>query len=143
VTDDRALLDAARAARSGSYSPYSHFAVGAALLDAQGRVWTGANVENASYGLSMCAERSALFYAVAQGATEFVAAAVAGPDGVLTLPCGACRQVLWEFGPGMRVIFPRDGALDATPLAALLPEAFGPAQLRDADMSAPARGPAR
>lgn len=130
---DPELLAAAVEARGGSYSPYSHFPVGAALLDADGRVWTGANVENASYGLSMCAERTALFNAVANGGvTAFTAVAVTGPDGVTTLPCGACRQVLWEFGERMDVIYALDGQLKRTPLAALLPEAFGPERLREA-----------
>jgi cytidine deaminase len=132
VSDPQTLLDAAVAARAGSYSPYSKFAVGAALLGADGRVWTGANVENASYGLSMCAERTAIFNAVAHGATAFDAVAVTGPDGITTLPCGACRQVLWEFGPQMRVIYADGGELKVTPLADLLPAAFGPSDLQAA-----------
>lgn len=126
---DRALLDAAIAARGGSYSPYSRFAVGAALRDRDGRIWTGANVENASYGLGMCAERTAIFNAVASGARGFDAVAVAGPDGTVTLPCGACRQVLWEFGPEMQVVYAEDGAPQRIALAALLPHAFGPDDL--------------
>ena len=129
VTDTARLFDAALAARSGSYSPYSRFTVGAALLGADGRIWTGANVENASYGLSMCAERTAIFNAVANGARRFDAVAVAGPDGTTTLPCGACRQVLWEFAQELRVIYAEDGAVRETTIANLLPEAFGPAQL--------------
>jgi cytidine deaminase len=132
VTDDKTLLAAASAARAGSYSPYSRFPVGAALLDHDGRVWTGANVENASYGLSMCAERNAVFAAVAAGARAFEAIAVAGPDGMKTMPCGACRQVLWEFGPAMRVVFLEGGEPASVPLAELLPGAFGPAQLAEA-----------
>jgi cytidine deaminase len=137
VTDPDRLLAAAVAARAGSYSPYSHFPVGAALLGTDGRVWTGANVENASYGLSMCAERTAIFNAVANGAHAFAAVAVAGPDGMTTLPCGACRQVLWEFAPGLTVVYADDGALTQTPLAALLPKAFGPSEIAEA---AAARG---
>lgn len=133
MTDPTALLAAAVSARDGAYAPYSKFAVGAALLDQDGTVWTGANVENASYGLSMCAERNAVFAAVATGGMRrFVAVAVAGPDGTTTLPCGACRQVLWEFAPELQVIYAAAGGAASTPLADLLPHAFGPAQLIEA-----------
>ena len=132
MTDPKSLLAAAIAARRGAYAPYSGFSVGAALLGRDGRVWTGANVENASYGLSMCAERVALFHAVAAGARNFDAIAVAGPDGVTTLPCGACRQALWEFGATLRIIYVERTAMKATSIQALLPEAFGPAQLHEA-----------
>ncbi|GAC1582391.1 MAG: cytidine deaminase [Candidatus Elarobacter sp.] len=120
------------AARACAYAPYSAFAVGAALIDGDGAVWTGANVENASYGLSMCAERTAIFNAVANGVRRFEALAVAGPDGVTTLPCGACRQVLWEFAPELTVIYAEGDAVRERPLATLLPDAFGPAQLAEA-----------
>lgn len=126
---DRALLDAAIAACDFAYSPYSTFPVGAALRDGNGRVWTGANVENASYGLSMCAERTAIFNAVANGARGFDAVAVFGSKAEALLPCGACRQVLWEFNPAMQVVYEEDGALKRTALAALLPRAFGPNDL--------------
>jgi cytidine deaminase len=132
VTDDQTLLDAAVAARAGAYAPYSKFPVGAALLGRDGRVWTGANVENASYGLSMCAERNAIFAAVAARARGFESVAVAGPDGMTTMPCGACRQVLWEFAPELRVVFAAAGVLTSVPLAELLPAAFGPAHLEEA-----------
>jgi cytidine deaminase len=132
VTDDKTLLAAAVAARGGAYAPYSNFPVGAALLGRDGRIWTGANIENASYGLSMCAERNAVFAAVAAGARAFDAVAVTGPDGMTTMPCGACRQVLWEFAPELRVVFAADGAVTSVPLAELLPAAFGPAQLEEA-----------
>lgn len=133
MTDPARLLAAAVAARGGAYAPYSKFTVGAALSDRDGNVWTGANVENAAYGLSMCAERTAVFHAVStSGARAFDAVAVAGPDGTTTLPCGACRQVLWEFGPEMVVIYADGGAVMQTPLAQLLPRAFGPAQLTEA-----------
>ncbi len=130
MTDPARLLAAAVTARNGAYAPYSKFAVGAALLDGDGTVWPGANVENASYGLSMCAERTAVFNAVANGGVRrFDAVAVAGPDGVTTLPCGACRQVLFEFAPELRVVYDDGGVLKQTPIAALLPEAFGPVHL--------------
>jgi cytidine deaminase len=120
------LLEAARLARSHAYAPYSKFEVGAALQSADGRVITACNVENASYGLSLCAERSAIASAVASGMRDFSAIAVAGPDGVLTSPCGACRQVLAEFNPNMAVVYTTsDGAQEST-VAELLPHSFGP-----------------
>ena len=140
MIDPSALLAHAVAARAGAYAPYSDFSVGAALLDADGPIWSGANVENASYGLSMCAERTAIFHAVASGARAFEAVAVAGPDGVRTLPCGACRQVLWEFAPGLRVVYDEGGRVNEVPLAALLPDAFGAEQLAEARVPAGPRG---
>jgi cytidine deaminase len=134
VTDPKSLLAAAIAARTAAYAPYSKFTVGAALLGGDGRVWTGANVENASYGLSMCAERTALFSAVASGARTFEALAVAGPDGTTTIPCGACRQVLWEFAPQVRIIYAQAGTVKTLSLEQLLPEPFGPAQLHEAQV---------
>jgi cytidine deaminase len=92
---EQALVQAARAARAHAYAPYSGYAVGAAVLTDDGRVFAGCNVENASYGLSLCAERVAVFSAIAAGARRLVAAAVCTPDG--GTPCGACRQVLLEF----------------------------------------------
>jgi cytidine deaminase len=139
VTEPNALLARAVEARRGAYAPYSGFTVGAALVDTDGTVWTGANVENASYGLSMCAERTAVFHAVTSGAREFSAIAVAGPDGVRTLPCGACRQVLAEFAPAIRVIFDDGGTAGEIPLTELLPEPFGPAQLAEAKTVAAGR----
>ncbi len=92
------VLAAREAAREHAYAPYSGFTVGAAVETADGRRFTGANVENASYGLTICAERTAVFAAVLAGAKRIAAVAVTGPDGVTTPPCGACRQVLAEFG---------------------------------------------
>ncbi|MFN2459905.1 MAG: cytidine deaminase [Candidatus Velthaea sp.] len=129
--DPSSILAAAVAARRGAYAPYSHFSVGAALMARDGRIFLGANVENASFGLSMCAERIALFSAVSQGARTFDAIAVAGPDGVTTLPCGACRQVLYEFAQQLRVIYPDQGQVKVTTLMQLLPEAFSAAALND------------
>ena len=91
----RAAIEAARRA----YAPYSKFKVGAALLAEDGRVFTGCNVENASYGLTNCAERTAVFKAVSEGATQFAALAIAGGVGEVAMPCGACRQVLAEVCP--------------------------------------------
>lgn len=128
----RDLLVRAREARAHAYAPYSRFPVGAALLAADGRVFTGCNVENASFGLTNCAERVAIGKAVSEGAHHFVAIAVTGPeDHAPCTPCGACRQVLSEFGPAMPVIIPSPGpeGYEETSTDALLPGAFGPAQL--------------
>jgi cytidine deaminase len=120
----------ARAARERAYAPYSRFHVGAALLADDGRVIPGANVENASYGLSMCAERTAAFRAASEGVRRLVAVAVAASNEEPTWPCGACRQVLWEFGPDMVVVSEgAGGRREERRLADLLPDAFGPADL--------------
>jgi cytidine deaminase len=91
------LIAAALDARKHAHAPFSHFAVGAALEDESGRVFTGCNIENATYGLTLCAERVAVFKAVSEGARKFRRIAVAADTDVLTPPCGACRQILWEF----------------------------------------------
>lgn len=132
MTDPKSLLAAAIAVRRAAYAPYSGFTVGAALLARDGRVFLGVNVENASYGLSMCAERGALSAAVANGARAFDAIAVAGPDGGATMPCGACRQALFEFAPNLRVIVAGTAGPQTSALGALLPDAFGPQRLREA-----------
>jgi cytidine deaminase len=104
--------------------------VGAALLTDDGRVVPGSNIENASYGLSMCAERTAVFRAASEGVRGLVAAAVVASNDEPTWPCGACRQVLWEFGPDMVVISEGSGGRrEERRLADLLPDAFGPADL--------------
>ena len=130
---DAELVARARAARRRAYAPYSGFQVGAALLTEDGAVVCAGNVENASYGLAICAERSAVVAAVAAGCRSFLAIAVAGngPDPVT--PCGACRQVLREFprALGLRVLCAGeagDRLLDTT-LDALLPDSFGPESL--------------
>ena len=92
-----ALLQAALAARANAFAPYSKFQVGAAVEDADGRIHTGCNIENATYGLTVCAERVAIFKAISEGARKFQRIAVAADTDVLTPPCGACRQILWEF----------------------------------------------
>jgi cytidine deaminase len=93
----RPLLAAAIAARAHAFAPYSKFQVGAAIEDAEGRIHTGCNVENATYGLTLCAERVAVFKAISEGVRKFRRVAVAADTDVLTPPCGACRQILWEF----------------------------------------------
>lgn len=121
----RELLRAAERARRASYAPYSRFAVGAALLSSSGRVYLGCNVENASFGLSICAERSAIFQAISAGEREFTAIAVTAGTGQGAPPCGACRQVLAEFGLDLWVHY-RDmrGRLVRRRLRALLADAF-------------------
>ncbi len=125
---DATLLALAVAARQRSYSPYSGYAVGAALLAADGRVFQGCNVENASFGLTNCAERTALFKAVSEGAREFTAIAIAAEKSA-PWPCGACRQALNEFAPDIRVLVTWDGHVDEAPLSQLLPHGFGPREL--------------
>jgi cytidine deaminase len=120
------LVRAAHDARTRAYAPYSEFTVGAAVL-AGGRVYSGCNVENASYGLSICAERVAATTAVAAGERRIDAVAVVGSADRPTPPCGACRQFLSEFGPAMPVVAETpDGDRDAWRLDELLPHAFGP-----------------
>lgn len=122
------LIAKAMKAREQAYAPYSHFTVGAALLARSGRVYTGCNVENASYGLSVCAERVAVFKAVSEGERDFEALAVVTEKGVT--PCGACRQVLMEFGDDIQVIVADvTGRYQVLSLQELLPEAFTPEHL--------------
>jgi cytidine deaminase len=126
----RKLEKAARTAAKASYSPYSKFRVGAAVLTGSGKIFTGTNVENASYGLCNCAERTAIFSAVAAGERVVKAVAVYTPTPAPTAPCGACRQVINEFGPDALVISVCNSAkrTEAT-LDTLLPAAFGPRDL--------------
>jgi cytidine deaminase len=91
------LEEAALAARANAHAPFSKFKVGAAVEDETGRIFTGCNIENATYGLTICAERVAVFKAISEGARKFKRIAVAADTDVLTPPCGACRQILWEF----------------------------------------------
>jgi cytidine deaminase len=132
------LLAEAIAAQVRAYAPYSGFRVGAALLAADGRVFVGANVENAAYSPSICAERVALPAAVVAGATEFAALAVVGDGPGPCTPCGVCRQVLFEFAPDLEILAAgTDGAAARYVLSRdLLPHGFGPGRLR-------AGGPAR
>lgn len=125
------LKERARAAAQHAYAPYSGFRVGAALLAANGEIHAAANVENASFGLSICAERNAVFQAVARGVRRIEALVVYTPTRVATAPCGACRQVLHEFAPDALVVCCGDDAAAERrySLAELLPDAFGPDQL--------------
>jgi cytidine deaminase len=130
TSDEVRLYESARAARGRAYAKYSDFPVGAALLLADGTVVQGANIENASFGLTVCAERTALFTAVFDGAREFRAIAVAGHDGLATLlPCGGCRQVLAEFAPSIPVIHLYDGEVAVETLDVLMPDAASSALL--------------
>jgi cytidine deaminase len=127
----RRLEKSARAAARASYSPYSKFPVGAAVLTSSGKIFAGCNVENASYGLCNCAERTAIFSAAAAGERTLKAVVVYTPTPTATSPCGACRQVINEFGPDALVLSVCDSAdTIETTLAALLPAAFGPKNLR-------------
>ena len=125
LTHTKLAADAAKSA----YAPYSQFQVGAAILSENGEVFTGCNVENASYGLSMCAERTAVFKAISHGARKLTAIAVASPGGAS--PCGACRQVLNEFDPDITVYLGNEKGqlIRETSIRQLLPDAFGPENL--------------
>jgi cytidine deaminase len=119
------LLRAALDAREHAHAPFSNFRVGAAIEDSSGRIHTGCNVENATYGLTICAERVAVFKAISEGAREFRRVAVAADTDVLTPPCGACRQILWEFGGDIELVLvnPR-GATETFRLKDLFPRPF-------------------
>ncbi len=124
------LKAAAKTAAGRAYAPYSRFHVGAAVLTESGKIFSGCNVENASYGLCNCAERSAIFNAVSAGERKFQCVVVYTPTKTATAPCGACRQVIYEFGPTIRVVSFCDGPerIDRT-IHSLLPAAFGPHDL--------------
>lgn len=126
----RRLESAAKQAARHAYAPYSRFRVGAAVRAGSGKTYAGCNVENASYGLCNCAERTAIFTALAAGESEITHVAVYTPTPHATTPCGACRQVINEFGPNAAVFCVCDTAERIeTTLDALLPGAFGPANL--------------
>ena len=127
-----AILEEARAARSNAYADYSQFHVGACLLTTDGEYFRGCNVENASFGLTICAERAAIFAAVAAGKRKFRAVAVStDKDPEAVAPCGACRQVLAEFAPTLLVVLPGPDGPAVHHLDQLLPHSFGP---RDLDL---------
>jgi cytidine deaminase len=119
------LIQAARQAREHAHAPFSKFRVGAALRARSGRIYTGCNVENASYGLTLCAERVAIFKAVSEGDAGFDAIAVVADTGTLTPPCGACRQIIWEFGGDAEIILANlEGKVETHRASALLPKPF-------------------
>ncbi len=121
---DRELYDAAVKARKNAYCPYSHFAVGAAVRTKDGHIFTGCNIENASYGLTVCAERNAIFAAVKEGYQEFLALLVTADTPDPVSPCGACRQVMAEFKIPNIILTNLQGAYRETTIEALLPDGF-------------------
>ncbi len=131
ITDEmrQRLIEAASQARQWAYAPYSHYAVGAAVLTASGRIYDGVNVENAAYPTGICAERVAIFKAVSQGERQFTAIAVVTEKG--GTPCGACRQVISEFGieTAVLIVDEQGHILKELPISDLLPGAFGPKDL--------------
>ncbi|HUS18253.1 MAG TPA: cytidine deaminase [Terriglobales bacterium] len=122
------LLHSARTAMANAYAPYSNFHVGAAILTGEGKVFTGCNVENASYGLTICAERNAIFAAVAAGdgkiKLEIKAVAVTNSQNVACSPCGACRQVIAEFGKDAAIFYQGPGGVKELSAGELLPDCF-------------------
>lgn len=119
------LIEAALAAREHAHAPFSNFKVGAALEDESGRIFTGCNVENATYGLTICAERVAVFKAISEGARKFRRIAVAADTDSLTPPCGACRQILWEFcGDAKITLANLHGKSETMQMKDLLPRPF-------------------
>jgi cytidine deaminase len=129
--DWAALREAAREVRGRAYAPYSRFPVGAAALVDDGRVVVGCNVENASYGLGLCAECGLVSALLASGGGRLVAFTCVGPDGELLMPCGRCRQLLWEHGGAALLV--ETAARGVVPMTEVLPEAFGPDDLSRAD----------
>ena len=129
---DRQLVQIAFSMLERSYVPYSNFPVGAALLCGDGTVFTGCNVENAAYGSTICAERTALLKAVSEGhKDDWQAIAIAGRGEDYCWPCGSCRQMLYEFAPDLKILVARgDGAFMETSLAELMPHGFGPKSLK-------------
>jgi cytidine deaminase len=126
VKEQNNLLKAAKRAMKNAHAPYSNFRVGAAILLSNGKVFSGCNVENASYGMSNCAERTAIFSAVADCGPkiEIRAVAVANAQGVPCSPCGACRQVIYEFGPDATIFFQSAKGPKEAHITELLPEGF-------------------
>ena len=119
------LLAAALAAREHAFAPFSKFRVGAAVEEAGGRIHSGCNIENATYGLTICAERVAIFKALSEGARQFRRVAVAADTETLTPPCGACRQILWEFCGDVEVMLINlRGKIETYRLKALFPKPF-------------------
>ena len=124
------LIAMAREASQNAYVPYSHFKVGAAILGEGGGIFTGCNVENAAYGSTLCAERTALVKAVSEGCRSFTRLAVVGNSADYCWPCGACRQMLYEFAPDLEVLVARqDHTFVKYTLRQLLPQGFGPDSL--------------
>lgn len=125
MNKDLELIEAAKNVREKAYAPYSNFKVGAALRTKEGKIFTGCNVESASYGLTVCAERVAIWKAVSEGETEFETIAVVADTHELTPPCGVCRQIIWEFCGDVPVLFANlEGKNETVTMSELLPRAF-------------------
>jgi cytidine deaminase len=125
MSEHDALIAAARTAREHAHAPYSNFRVGAAVRAKSGRVFTGCNVENSTYGLTLCAERVAIFKAISEGERGFDAVAVVTDTDALTPPCGACRQIIWEFcGDAAVILVNLKGKVEVLQMSALFPRPF-------------------
>ena len=123
--DFQPLIDAAMQARLQSVAPFSNFLGGAALRTKSGKVYTGCNVESASYGLTVCAERVAIWKALSEGERQFTELAVVADTDTLTPPCGTCRQIIWEFARGAKIVFANlNGQSETFDIRELLPHAF-------------------
>jgi len=119
------LIETAKRAREQAVAPFSNFQVGAAVKTAEGKVYTGCNIESASYGLTVCAERVAIWKALSEGERQFTEMAVVADTETLTPPCGTCRQIIWEFARGARIVFANlEGKSEEFHIADLLPRAF-------------------
>jgi cytidine deaminase len=119
------LVEAAKKAHEQAYCPYSHFCVGAAVRTKSGKIYTGCNIESASYGLTVCAERVAVWKAVSEGEREFVRVSVVADTEELTPPCGVCRQIIWEFCGDIPITFSNlKGKTETVQMSELLPRAF-------------------
>ena len=123
--DLQSLIEAAKQARLQSVAPFSDFKVGAAVRTESGKVYTGCNIESASYGLTVCAERVAIWKALSEGERKFTELAVVADTDTLTPPCGTCRQIIWEFARGAKIVFANlSGQNEQFDIAELLPHAF-------------------
>ena len=123
--DFEPLIEAAKQARLQSVAPFSNFLVGAAVKTEDGKVYTGCNIESASYGLTVCAERVAIWKALSEGERKFTELAVVADTETLTPPCGTCRQIIWEFARGATIVFANlSGQRETVHIADLLPRAF-------------------
>lgn len=125
MKSNQEIIKAATAARENAHAPFSHFKVGAALLSEKNEIVTGCNIENASYGLTMCAERVAIFKAMSEGVKKFARICVVADTDALTPPCGACRQIIWEFCGDVEVLMANlQGKEETFQMRELLPKAF-------------------
>ncbi|HEY4717325.1 MAG TPA: cytidine deaminase [bacterium] len=123
MNDKKKLINSAKQSMKNAYAPYSKFRVGAALLTISGKIYTGCNIENASFGLTLCAERVALFKAVSGGAKSFKSIAIVATKNPV-YPCGACRQALYEFAPGLKIFVLEKKRIEELALQELLPLGF-------------------